>query len=81
MFRFCLLFVGVAFFEKLDTILKQKKQPILRLKMSILTELHVPSYAAILRFKMAADIVPFFGTFLTPSSCSIVFSNTVYTPI
>jgi len=43
MLRFCLPFAGVAFLEKLDTILRQK-QPILRLKMSILTELHASSY-------------------------------------
>jgi len=43
MLRFCLLFAGVAFLEKLGTILRQK-QPILRLKTSILSELHAPSY-------------------------------------
>jgi hypothetical protein len=43
---------GVAILEKLDKILRQK-QPILRLKMSLLVELH----AAILRLKMSADII------------------------
>jgi len=45
MFRFCLLFAGVAFLEKkLETILRLKTAHF-KAKKSILTELHVPSYA------------------------------------
>jgi len=42
MFKFCLLFEGVAFLEKLDTILRQKTAHF-KAKMPILTELHAPS--------------------------------------
>jgi len=53
MFRFCLLFVGVAFLEKLDTILRQKTA---HFKTK---NVHFNWIAcAILRLKMSVDIVP-----------------------
>jgi len=53
MFRFCLLFAGVAFLEKLDTILRQKTA---HFKVK---NVHFYWIACdILRLKMSADIVP-----------------------
>jgi len=53
MFRFCLLFAGVAFWEKLDTILRQKtahfKPKNIHFNWIACTILHL---------KMSADIVP-----------------------
>jgi len=53
MLKFCLLFAGVAFLEKLDTILRQKRA---HFKSK---NVHFNLIAcAILRLKMSADIVP-----------------------
>ncbi len=53
MFKFCLLFAGVAFLEKLDTILRQKTANFKA------TNIHFNWIAcAILRLKTSADIVP-----------------------
>jgi len=54
MFRFCLLFAGVAFSEKLDTILRQKT---VHFKAK---NVHFNWIACdILCLKMSADIVPY----------------------